>query len=130
MICLLDVNALIAFGLHKHDHHYRVAHWLAAQDHPSVHTCSITELGFVRILSQVSAYAMTVPEARKLLMEFKLGSSPAFHFLPDDHDISHLPAWAKSPKQITDAHLLELAAAHGAVLATLHERIPGAYIIP
>jgi hypothetical protein len=51
-------------------------------------------------------------------------------FIPDDRDISHLPAWVKTSKQTTDGHLLQLAAANGAVLATLDERIPGAYLIP
>jgi hypothetical protein len=51
-------------------------------------------------------------------------------FLPDGHDISHLPAWVKTPKQTTDGHLLQLARANEAVLATLDEKIPSAYSIP
>jgi hypothetical protein len=53
-----------------------------------------------------------------------------FTFLADGHDISHLPAWVKTPKQTTDGHLLQLASANAAVLATLDEKIPGAYSIP
>jgi hypothetical protein len=47
----------------------------------------------------------------------------------DDHDASHLPAWVKTPKQLTDGHLLKLASANGGVLATLDGKIPGAYLI-
>ena len=53
-----------------------------------------------------------------------------FTFIADAHDISHLPAWVKSPKQITDGHLAELARVSGAVLATLDEKVPGSYRIP
>jgi hypothetical protein len=53
-----------------------------------------------------------------------------FELVADDHDLSNLPTWVKTPKQITDGHLLELARANGAVLATLDARIPGAYFIP
>jgi hypothetical protein len=51
-------------------------------------------------------------------------------FLSDGNDISSLPAWVKTPKQTTDGHLLQLASANGAFLATLDEGIPEAYLIP
>jgi hypothetical protein len=52
-----------------------------------------------------------------------------FTFLTDPHDISHLPDWVKTPKQTIDGHLVELARASQAVLATLDEKVPGAYRI-
>jgi hypothetical protein len=61
-----------------------------------------------------------------------LKSSPdilCFSFNPHDHDISHLPPWVKTSKDTTDGHLAELAKAHGAMLATLDESIPGSYLI-
>ena len=51
-------------------------------------------------------------------------------FLPDANDISNLPSWVSGPKQITEGHLLELAKAHRAALATLDAKIPGGYLIP
>jgi hypothetical protein len=51
-------------------------------------------------------------------------------FIPDDHDISHLPEWVKTLKQTPDGHLVQLARSNGAVLAALDEHIPGAYLIP
>jgi hypothetical protein len=50
--------------------------------------------------------------------------------LADAQDISQLPAWVKSGRQTTDGHLLQLANAHNAVLATLDSKIPGAFLIP
>jgi predicted nucleic acid-binding protein len=128
MKCLLDVNALVAFGLVNHEFHRRVTAWVAAQPIAAVATSSITELGFVRILSQAPAYGFTVTEASGLLVHIKKVLSSTL--LSDDLDISRLPAWVKSPKQLTDGHLLELAKAHGAYLATLDKGIPGAYLIP
>jgi hypothetical protein len=51
-------------------------------------------------------------------------------FIPDEHDVSHLPAWVRAPKQIGDGHLRKLATANAALLATLDESIPGSYLIP
>jgi uncharacterized protein len=127
---LLDVNALVALGLSHHEFHDRVAAWLDAQNFPPLATCSITELGFVRVLAQVPAYGFTVLQARTLLLRLKKSKIVTFTFLADGHDISHLPSWVKTPKQTTDGHLLQLASANAAVLATLDEKVPGAYSIP
>ena len=127
MTYLLDVNALLALGFIEHEFHPRISAWMKAQRSPALATCPITELGFVRILSQTPPYGFTVAQAQSLLL--KLKKSGAFSFIPDSHDISRLPAWVKSPRQTTDGHLLELARANQAVLATLDARIPGAYRI-
>lgn len=127
MTYLLDVNALLALGFIEHEFHPRVSAWVKAQRSPALATCSITELGFVRILSQAPPYGFTVAQAQNLLL--KLKKSDAFIFTADDHDISRLPAWVKSPRQTTDGHLMELARANQATLATLDGGIPGAYLI-
>ncbi len=41
-----------------------------------------------------------------------------------------LPPWASTAAKTTDGHLLALAQAHGAQLATLDRGIPGALLIP
>ncbi len=130
MTHLLDVNALVALGFAQHEFHDRVARWVGKQKPATLATCSITELGFVRVLVQAPAYGLAVAQARTLLLRIKQADTPKFAFMPDDHGISHLPSWVKAAKQITDGHLAKLAAAQGAVLATLDARIPGAYLIP
>ncbi len=127
---LLDVNALVALGFIHHEFHERVAAWVAKQQFPPLATCSITELGFVRVLAQAPAYGFSITQARTLLLRLKKTSALPLTFIPDGHDVSHLPGWVKTPKQTTDGHLAELASANGAVLATLDEKIPGAYLIP
>lgn len=130
---LLDVNALVALGFLQHEFHERVARWirrLASQGGSELATCSITELGFVRVLSLAPQYGLTLSEARALLIQMKEGNRIPFAFLHDDHDIRRLPAWVKTAKQSTDGHLAELARAKRAVLATLDRRIPRTYLIP
>ena len=130
MIYLLDVNALVALGFMNHEFHDRLASWVQSQNSPSLASCSITELGFVRVLAQAPAYGFTVTQARTRLLRLKdVGTSP-LTFIRDEHDVSHLPSWVRAPKQITDGHLTKLATANGAILATLDENIPGSYLIP
>lgn len=130
---LLDVNGLVALGFLQHEFHARVANWmhtLASKGVPELATCSITELGFVRVLAQAPQYGFTIAHARTLLRRLKTENAVKFTFIFDDHDVSHIPAWVKTAKQITDGHLAQLAKAKSAILATLDERIPGAFLIP
>ena len=130
---LLDVNTLLALVVLEHEFHARVASWLerlGASDVPQLATCSITELGFVRVLGQAQQYGSSVAQARELLVKVKDTNRVRWTFIPDDHDISHLPRWVRTPKQTTDGHLAELARANEAVLATLDRRIPRAFVIP
>jgi predicted nucleic acid-binding protein len=130
---LLDVNALVALGLLDHVLHDRVATWvrgLGISAGAQLLTSPITELGMVRVVAQAPQYGFTVAQARTLLTRLKRSEAVSFGFIADDHDASHLPSWAKSAKQTTDGHLAQLAIANDAVLATLDERIPGAFVIP
>jgi len=130
---LLDVNTLLALVVWEHEFHARVASWvkrLGASGVPELATCSITELGFVRVLGQAQQYGSSVAQARELLLKVKNSDGMRWIFISDDRDISHLPRWVRTPKQTTDGHLAELARANEAVLATLDRRIPGAFVIP
>jgi predicted nucleic acid-binding protein len=96
---LLDVNALVALGFLQHEFHERVAAWVrtwASKGALELATCSITELGFVRVLAQAPHYGFTVAHARTLLLRLKTGNSLKFTFITDDQDVSHLPAWVKN----------------------------------
>lgn len=130
MIYLFDVNALLALGFINHEFHPRVARWVRSNSSEQLASCSITELGFLRVLSQAPAYGFTVAQASSLLMRLKEAGTRPLLFIPDGHDVSHLPTWVKGPKQITDGHLSALAKANGAILATLDENIPSSYLIP
>lgn len=130
MTYLLDVNALVALGFINHEFHPRVARWVGSNRSSQLASCSITELGFLRVLAQAPAYGFTIAQARSLLLRLKLARKHPLAFIPDAHDVSHLPAWVKAPKRITDGHLSDLAKANGGLLATLDESIPDSYLIP
>ena len=131
MTRLLDVNALVALGFSQHEHHDRVSLWVSGlPEKDSFATCSITELGFVRVLNQVPQYRVPVADACELISRLRKNRKRRFVFIPDDQGAAELPAWVKTGRQSTDGHLHELAKAHGAELATLDEGIPGAFHIP
>jgi predicted nucleic acid-binding protein len=129
---LLDVNTLVPPGFSNHELHEPVARWVKtrSQQDNEFATCAITKLGFVRILVQIPQHGFSVAQAKHLLLGLKSADNFRFVFLRDDVDASQLPSWVKTPKQVTDGHLAQLAKAHGAVLATLDRGIPGALVIP
>ena len=127
---LLDVNALIALGFREHEFHTRISMWLSRPESPQLATCSITELGFMRVLTSVSPYAIGINDARAILAALKTSNPPRFEFVSDTVDALALPGWVSGPRQITDGHLVNLATANQMRLATLDTRIPGAYVIP
>lgn len=131
MTRLLDVNALVALGFSQHEHHDRVSLWVSGlPEKDTFATCSITELGFVRVLNQVPQYRVPIRDACELISRLRKNRKRRFVFIPDDQGAAELPAWVKTGRQSTDGHLLELAKANGAELATLDEGIPGAFQIP
>jgi predicted nucleic acid-binding protein len=94
-----------------------------------LHTCSICELGFVRVSVQ-AGLQNDVASSRIALTKLKDSSKISFTLLSDDLGADRLPTYVKVPNKITDGHLLELARHHGAKLATLDTGIPGALLIP
>lgn len=128
---LLDVNTLIAALFTGHEHHARVTRWVAGlPEGDGLATCSITELGFVRVLNLAPQYQVPVRDAVKTLERFRRWRKRPVIFLADDRAAVDLPDWVRGGRQVTDGHLLGLAQTHGAQLATLDEDIPGACLIP
>lgn len=131
MIWLLDVNALIAALVAAHEHHERVAVWLSALPAGDrLATCSIVELGFVRVLNQAPHLRVPVRDSMRLLERFRSNRTRPVVQLADDRSAVDLPRWVKSARHVTDGHLAGLAERHGARLATLDAGIPKAAVIP
>ena len=122
---LLDVNALIALGYKQHIFHKRVSGWAAGK---SLATCSIAELGFVRILAQLPEVEIPVATLREMLVTMK--RERRLKLISDSQSVVDLPTWVEKPGQITDGHLLALAQSNNSALATCDEGIPGAFLIP
>lgn len=124
---LLDLNTLIALGFPRHPDNPKVETWFRNLPKGTrIHTCSITEIGFLRVSLQAHL-ADDIIEARAILAG--LLRSRRFSRVSDDLGAADLPGYVTGPKQITDAHLLALARRHGATLATLDTAIPGAELI-
>lgn len=128
MTYLLDVNALIALGLTHRADHARVARWVRSRKGDTLASCSITEIGFVRISCGGAGLTPDAAVARHLLHRLK--AAAGITLLPDANGAANLPPWVLRPAQVTEGHLPSLAAKHGAKLATLDTGIRGAFLIP
>jgi predicted nucleic acid-binding protein len=130
---LLDVNVLLAMHYDQHIHFARAKYWLEdlVDNEPAAQfaTCSITELGFVRIAGRTGiGLAESVTEARQDLQILR--EEWPITFLNDSLGADSLPPWVKRPAHVTDGHLVALAGVHGIRLVTLDSGIPGAMVIP
>lgn len=124
---LLDVNALLARAHELHAAYRRVSAWTKALPSSAVIcTCSIVEIGFVRVSVQARLQP-DVATARAALADLKRSGS--FILLTDDVGADKFPAYVTKPGEVTDGHLLALAKRHGARLTTLDTGIPGALLI-
>lgn len=127
---LLDVNALVALAHTGHALHGKAISWFssALKSARGFHTCSITELGFVRV-SVNTGLQPDIETAKRALDALKASSSVRFELIADDLGAAHLPAFVKRPQAITDGHLLELARKNSMQLVTLDQQIPKALFI-
>jgi predicted nucleic acid-binding protein len=128
---LLDINALIALAHTGHVHHSRAIAWYQSLRGRTavLCTCAIVELGFLRVAVQTGLQS-DVSSARKALARLKASSSIPFELIADKLGADTLPTFVRTPAAITDGHLLALAKAHAARLATLDSGIPGAVLLP
>lgn len=127
MKLLLDVNVLVAACHTGHSGHDRARHWVAGLQNPEFLTSPVTEIGFVRV-AVACALQPGVVSAISALERWKKAAKA--RMIGDDHGAARLPAWADTPGKTTDGHLVELAHAHGAKLATMDTKIPGALLLP
>jgi mycobacterium tuberculosis PIN domain family len=121
---LLDINVMIALSLANHVHHKAATSWF--EDIDAWATCSITESAYCRLLlnPRVTGFELGVSEVFDALRTFR--SASGHEFIEDSASLTS-PAIDVSGivgyRQITDFHLVALAAHHGAVLSTLDTRI-------
>ena len=114
MTALPDVNVLIALLWESHLHHRAARRWFRDLDGHWA-TCSITQLGFVRVSSNPKALpeAIAVQEARAALAS--LCQHSGHNFLIDDVEFATSRAVPHARlvghRQVTDAHLVEIGRA-------------------
>ena len=125
-LTLVDVNALVALCLTSHQHH-RPAHAFLAGVTGAWATCPVTESALFRLLLNPAVTGTPRSAGEVAAVVAGLQADPRWRFLPDDSrlgeplvDLNVL----MGHQQVTDLHLVNLAASHGAVLATFDAALP------
>lgn len=127
MRALLDVNVLLALMDGDHVEHTTARNWFRAEIAAGWASCSVTQNGFVRIISQ-PRYPSPVPAAEAIARLAAATASEHHRFLSSP--VSILDAESVNPtrvlggRQITDIYLLALAAANDYRLVTFDHSIP------
>jgi len=119
---LLDSNVLLALADPRHVHH-EVAHlWFETAG--AFATTPLTEVGFARLVSHPKVGAETSATALELLRQIRAVDGHVF--LPDDSSLTD-PGFDAGAitghQQMTDFHLVNLAARHSMTLATFDARL-------
>ena len=109
---VLDVNFLVACGWESHANYIRANQWLSRTK--SFATCPITQMGFLRV-SLSPAYGASFEGAVAALSA--IARMRTHRFLRDATRAQSLPRVATS-KDVTDAHLVQLARRYRLKLAT------------
>ena len=117
---LLDANVLIALVVSDHEHHRRASAWVAGVDRFAL--CSVVEGALVRYLVRIGESAATATAVLRAVHAVPTcdfwSAAPSYV----DTDLGHV----RGHRQVTDAYLVGVAAAHGARLATLDEGLAAA----
>lgn len=119
---LLDLNILTALLWPAHEHHEAAHRWFAARGGAQWATCSLTQLGFVRIVSNpvFSRDALSPVEALGLLADNLTHASHEFwtEALQLPSAVKAMESSIQGYRQLTDAYLLALAHRRKGVLAS------------
>jgi toxin-antitoxin system PIN domain toxin len=125
---LLDLNILTALLWPAHEHHEAAHRWFAARANAGWATCSLTQLGFVRLVSNpaFSRDALSPAEALALLAENLTHAHHEFwtESLQVPAAVKDMEAALQGYRQLTDAYLLALAHRRKGVLATFDRGLP------
>lgn len=116
---LLDVNFLVACAWRSHADHGRANRWLNRVK--GFATSPVTEMGFLRV-SMSPAFGASCADAMAALEA--VVAMRGHRFLPDGTRGRSLPA-VTSGREVTDAHLVRLAARYRLKLPTLDRSLCG-----
>lgn len=122
MSALLDVNVLIALGWPNHLHHAAARAWFTRYAGKGWATTPITETGFVRISSNRKVMQVSATPATAIAQLTAMTALRGHTFWPDDVALvvgsQGERAAVRSHRDVTDRHLLALAARYGGRLVT------------
>ncbi len=127
-VALLDVNLLIALFDDGHVHHHVAHDWFADEGESGWASCSMTENGMVRILSNPARVddPVAIPSLIELLNRFCQHSR--HHFWPEDISLRDPAIFDRSAfrghQQVADIYLLGLAVKNRGRFVTLDQQVP------
>lgn len=123
---LPDVNVLLALTNPAHQHHDRAHEWLAVTERFA--TTPLTETALVRLLMNRTVTGQDVSPGEALDILRGVRAHDRATFLHDDTSLAASDVdliGLGGHRQVTDLHLVGLAARHDCVLVTFDQRIPG-----
>jgi toxin-antitoxin system PIN domain toxin len=121
---LPDVNVLVALFVRHHAHHRTALAWW--RESAACGSTPVTESGLVRLLVNPSVAGRNTSPAAALAALRSWRSHPRARFLPDDTSLAEPQvdlSGLVGQRQVTDLHLLNLAARHDARLVTFDTRL-------
>ena len=129
---LLDINTLLALAWPNHVQH-RVAHgWFQRESTRGWGTCSVTQIGFVRISSHPAfEHHVSTQEAFQKMKE--IAAVPGHVFWPEPADgyagksLAHAVPEILTHGMVTDGFLAGLAKINGGRLATFDKALARAF---
>jgi toxin-antitoxin system PIN domain toxin len=117
---LLDVNVLVALSVPTHHYHLPATEWFDEADFQWA-TTPLTETGYLRLMTNPVVVGFSVSVSQALDGLGQLREEPGFRFLADASTLGE-PVIDLGPmvgtKQVSDFHLVNLAAQNGMRLAT------------
>jgi uncharacterized protein len=128
-VALLDVNVLIALAWPNHVHHGAAHRWFEASSSAGWATTPVTELGFVRVSSNKNVIPGAATPGAALGVLRALCSLPGHEFWSDSARLVEPPFPIDrlgTHKQLTDVHLVALAATRKGTLVTFDRGVPNA----
>jgi len=126
---LLDVNVLLALTNPAHLHHGRSHDWFAAVD--TWATTPITQTAFIRLMLNPAVAGRPIALAEVLSLLDRLLAWPGHTFWEDDSSLAAAridTAGLIGHRQVTDFHLVNLAARRGGRLATFDRALARALL--
>jgi uncharacterized protein len=119
---LLDLNILTALLWPAHEHHEVAHRWFSARARVRWATCSLTQLGFVRIVSNPSFSPDALSPGEAVVLLSNNLDHPGHEFWTDDLQlpaaVEGMETRLQGYRQLTDAYLLALARRRKGVLAS------------
>lgn len=127
-VSLLDVNVLVALVSPDHVHHEIAHNWFDDHRDGGWATCPLTENGFVRVVSQLSAGDAAMRPSVVLDHLRRFCADRRHTFWPDAVSLADAavfdPSMIRGPRQLTDIYLLGLAHKMNGCLVTFDATIP------